>query len=65
MSKRWELLLAYEDQTWETEIFDLPRNVEPGDVNDWFVREGPGTTRAYRKVILAALYSACPQERDD
>lgn len=51
----WEVLVAYEDNTWENEVFEKPEGVKESEVNEWFM-DGPGKTAQYENAVLAALY---------
>ena len=58
-----ELLLAYEDGTWTTEVVDCPADVDRDDYNDiddWIHRELCGQAQ-YRKVVLFAVYNTDPE----
>ena len=62
LEKSWqyqgEFLLAYEDGTWDTDLFDIPLSVPSSDITkliDWWVFEHQGKS-VYRKVILATPY---------
>jgi len=63
-----ELLLAYEDHTWQTETFDLPEEfdeyTEDKDIIDWW-NWSPSREPAYRKVVLAAVYCFPAEEETE
>lgn len=58
-----ELLLAHEDGTWTTKIFDCPDELDRNDLNaveGWLVDEIYDLSR-YRKVVLFAVYNSNPE----
>jgi hypothetical protein len=59
-----EFLLAWDDGTWTTEIFDVPISLEESsddEVNVWWQNEYLYLDK-YRHVILAAIYNIPTQE---
>ncbi len=63
--RRIELLFASDDSTWETDVVEVPVGLDNVALCQWFMAEGPGTTAAYRKVCLCAVYNESPELDDD
>lgn len=62
---RCELLLAWDDGTWTTDVFSIPERFDGSDISDseiehWFMIEGPG--KRYSNLVKAAVYSLSPEE---
>lgn len=61
-----EFLLAWEDRTWTTEIFDVPDSVDRSCVHDlqFWAQALVGELAAYRAVVLVAVYNSEPGPDD-
>ena len=60
-----EFLLAYDDNTWTTEVFELPPQFDSCFVDDdqlvrWWQDEH-GKRACYRKVVMSAMYCRNPE----
>lgn len=62
-----ELLLAHEDTTWTTELFDIPIEIDRNDTNavDKWIAANLYGDNAYRKVVLYAIYNTEPESNTD
>ena len=63
LTNKIELLVAYDDNTWTTEVVDTPADIDRNDynaVNDWVSKELMGLTQ-YRKVVLFSVYNTDPE----
>lgn len=60
-TRKIEFLLAYDDETWSTEIVDVPEEMDPVE----WANEKLAPLSRYRKVVLFAVYSEVPDEGED
>jgi len=65
---RCEVLRAWEDMTWDTEIIDVPVSIDPdrcldSEVENYWLKKYGGLP-ANRKIILVRVYNIFPEESD-
>lgn len=53
---RVELLLAWDDNTWDIRAIEVPKDVQ--DPAKWFMTKGPGLSAQFRDVVAAIVYDS-------
>lgn len=62
--KKIEIILAYEDRTWDTEILEVPKELQTSDetsLREWIEKKVhlDGVLK-YREVVFAGVYNLDP-----